>query len=297
MTVNKLHSLIVTMAVFIILIKLKGLYLFTPGNKIIQRYRKSMNFIEVNKMPLMEELFKPLGNFVNSKIRINEYNRKKLERDLLRVGDATTPEQHLAKKVIYPVLMLIVGVFASIPVGVFIISVCVMFAVFMYFQPDVELEKRLKELNANIIKEFPRFARTLRYSPHKNIIHTIEDYLNVCKGPLYYDLKILHAKLEAGVSEKIALQEFSDTIGIIAIQNYVMAVITGIETSKENVDTLYAIQEEKVRQMNLDIIKEEMMKRPERLERNNAIALYAVFAMNAVAVGLSFLIDFAAQFK
>ena len=297
MTISRLYSLIMTILVFTALIKIKGIYIFTPKNTLLQRYKKSMGFIEVNRLPFMEEIFRPYSSIINSRIKLNDYKRKKLEKDLLRVGDKTTPEQHQAKKIIYPVLMMIVGAVASIPIGVFIIAVCIMFSVFMYFQPDVELERRLKELNSNIIKEFPRFARTLRYSPYKNIIHTIEDYLKICKGPLYYDLKILHAKLEAGVSEKVALQEFSDTIGITAIQNYVMALITGIETTKENVVTLYALQEEKIRQMNLDIIKEEMMKRPERLERNNAIALYAVFAMNAVAVGLSFIIDFAAQFK
>ena len=297
MSISNLYSSIVTIVTFIVLIKLKNYFIFTPQNRIIQRYKKSINYIEINKVPVVEEIFKPIAIFVNTKIILNDFNRKKLERNLLRVGEKTTPEQHQAKKIIYPILMIMIGAIASIPIGVFIIAVCVMFAVFLYFQPDVELEGKLKALNSNIIKEFPRFARTLRYSPHKNIIHTIEDYLNVCKGPLYYDLKILHAKLEAGVSEKVALHEFSDTVGITAIQNYIMAVVTGIETSRENVDTLYAIQEEKVRQMNLDIIKEEMMKRPERLERNNAVALYAIFVMNAVAVGLSFIIDFASQFK
>jgi hypothetical protein len=166
----------------------------------------------------------------------------------------------------------------------------------MYFHPDTELEKKIKELNGNILKEFPRFARTLRYSPHKNIIHTIEDYLKISKGPLYYDLKILHAKLEAGVPEKEALQDFADKIGINAIQNYIMAVITGLETSKENVDTLYAIQEEKIRQMNLGNIKEEMNKRPEILERINAVVLYSIMAMNGLAIILSFFFDFTKQF-
>ncbi|WP_026478381.1 hypothetical protein [Alkaliphilus transvaalensis] len=293
---SNLHSLIITLAIFVILLKLKDHFVFTPKNRILNRYKKARDLIDDNKVPLLEELFKPLATFVNRYIKLNSYERRKLERNLLRVGDQNTPEQHQAKKIIYPLLMTLVGFIASIPLGVFIIAVCIMFSVFMYFQPDAELEKKLKELNVNILKEFPRFARTLRYSPHKNIVHTIEDYLKVCKGPLYYDLKILHAKLEAGVSEKVALQEFSDTIGITAIQNYIMAVITGIETSRDNVDTLYAIQEEKVRQINLDNIKEEMMKRPERLERNNAIALYSIMAMNAVAVGLSFLIDFASQF-
>lgn len=297
MRISYLHSFIITMSIFLILIKLQGFFLFKSRNTILKRYKKSVEYVEVNKIPLVEEVFKPIARFVNRRVKISEYHRKKLERDLLRVGDTTTPEQYQAKKIIYPVLMLIIGYISSVFLGFYINAICIMFGVFMYFQPEAELDSKVKQLNANIVKEFPRFARTLRYSPHKNLIHTIEDYLKVCKGPLYYDLKILHAKLEAGVSEKLSLQELSDTIGITAIQNYLMAVITGIETSKESVDTLYALQEEKVRQMNLDNIKEEMMKRPERLERNNAVALYTIFAMNAIAVGLSFIVDFASQFK
>lgn len=297
MRISYLHSSIIAMAIYLMLIRLYGLFFFKSGNTILKRYKKSLEYVEVNRIPLVEELFKPIASFVNSRIKLSEYHRKRLEKDLLRVGDTATPEQHQAKKVIYPVLILLVGCLSSIFIGFFVNAICFMFGVFMYFQPEIELDNKLKQLNANIVKEFPRFARTLRYSPHKNLIHTIDDYLKVCKGPLYYDLKILHARLEAGVSEKQALQELSDTIGITAIQNYLMAVITGIETSKDNVDALYALQEEKVRQMNLDNIKEEMMKRPERLERNNAVALYTIFAMNAIAVGLSFIVDFASQFK
>ncbi|SCY17957.1 hypothetical protein [Alkaliphilus peptidifermentans] len=295
MYLPRFYSFVVTLAVFFMLLRAKSLFIFTPNNTFVKRYKKSQELLKTNKVPFIEDVFKPVAEFVNSKIRLDDYSRAKLEKNLLRVGEKITPEQHQAKKIIYPGIMLLIGIVFSFA-SIVIMAVCAMFSVIMYFQPDAELDKKLKELNGNIIKEFPRFARTLRYSPHKNIIHTIEDYLKVCKGPLYYDLKILHAKLEAGMMEKDALQEFSDTIGIIAIQNYIMAVITGIETSRDNVDTLYAIQEEKVRKMNLANIKEEMMKRPERLERNNAIALYSIFGMNAVAVGLSFIVEFASQF-
>ncbi|KAB3534062.1 hypothetical protein F8154_09860 [Alkaliphilus pronyensis] len=295
MDLPKMYSILVALVVFVILVKLKSLLIFTPNNTFIKRYKRSQELLKLNKTPLLEEMFKPVASFINTKIKIDEIQRAKLEKDLLRVGETITPEQHQARKIIYPFVMLMIGVILSFA-SIVIMAVCIMFALLLFFQPDTELERRLRELNANIIKEFPRFARTLRFSPHKNIIHTIEDYLKVCKGPLYYDLKILHAKLEAGMMEKDALQEFSNTIGIIAIQNYIMAVITGIETSKENVDTLYAIQEERIRRMNLDNVKEEMMLRPEKLERNNAIALYSIFAMNAVAVALSFVVDFASQF-
>jgi hypothetical protein len=267
--------------------------------RISKKTRKKAKWIQEysndDKVPFLEEALKPFSDFVNKKVKISNDDREGLERNLLRVGEKIGPEQHQAKKIIYPSIMILLGLVLSL-FSVTIFAICVIFAVFMYFQPDAELEKKIDELNGNILKEFPRFARTLRYSPHKNIIHTIEDYLKISKGPLYYDLKILHAKLEAGVSEKEALQDFADKIGINAIQNYIMAVITGLETSKENVDALYAIQEEKIRQMNLNNIKEEMNKRPEILERINAIVLYSIMAMNGLAIILSFFYDFAKQF-
>lgn len=295
MNIQSLYSLIISTSIFIALYKLKDLFILRIGRRTKKKSKWIQQFSNDDKVPFVEEALKPFADFINRKIQIGEDDRERLERNLLRVGEKTKPEQHEAKKVIYPSIMILLGLILSL-FSVTIFAVCMIFAVFMYFQPDAELEKKIEELNGNILKEFPRFARTLRYSPHTNIIHTIEDYLKISKGPLYYDLKILHAKLEAGVSEKVALQDFADKIGITAIQNYIMAVITGLETSKENVDTLYAIQEEKIRQMNLNNIKDEMNKRPEILERINAVVLYSMMAMNGLAVILSFFYDFAKQF-
>lgn len=295
LNIQSLYSLLISTSIFITLYKMRDLFIFS----ISRRMKKKSKWIQVysndDKVPFLEEVLKPFADIINSKVLISKDQREILERNLLRIGEKIKPEQHEAKKIIYPSVMILLGLILSL-FSVTIFAVCVIFAVFMYFQPDAELEKKINELNGNILKEFPRFARTLRYSPHENIIHTVEDYLKISKGPLYYDLKILHAKLEAGVTEKEALQDFADKIGINAIQNYIMAVITGLETSKENVDALYAIQEEKIRQMNLNNIKEEMNKRPEILERINAIVLYSIMAMNGLAVILSFFYDFAKQF-
>ncbi|SKC78758.1 hypothetical protein [Maledivibacter halophilus] len=295
MNIQALYSLIICVSLFIALYGLKDLLILNISRKTRKKTRWIYEYSDEKKVLLMEEFLKPFADFINNKIKITKYDREILERNLLRLGEEITPEQHEAKKIIYPSFMVLLGLGLSF-FSVTILAVSTIFAIFMYFQPDSELEKKVKELNGNILKEFPRFARTLRYSPHENIIHTIEDYLKISKGPLYYDLKILHAKIEAGTSEKEALQDFADKIGIHAIQNYIMAVITGLETSKENVDTLYAIQEEKIRQMNLSNIKDEMNKRPEILERINAVVLYSIMAMNGLAIILSFFYDFTKQF-
>lgn len=293
--IQSFYSLVICISIFIALYKLKDLLVLSISKKTRKRTKWIREYSKDEKSPLLEEALRPFADFINSKMKIKNFDRERLERILLRLGEKVTPEQHEAKKIIYPSIMILLGLILSF-FSVTVFAVCIIFAIFMYFQPDTELEKKIKEHNENILKEFPRFARTLRYSPHENIIHTIEDYLKISKGPLYYDLKILHAKMEAGVSEKVALQDFADKIGIHAIQNYIMAVITGLETSKNNVDTLYAIQEEKIRQMNLSNIKDEMNKRPEILERINAVVLYSIMAMNGLAIILSFFYDFTKQF-
>lgn len=226
------------------------------------------------------------------KSRIGNESIDKLDKKLLRLGIKHSAEDFLLQKYLYTIILIMLGVL-FLRISTTLSSICIMLSVFMFFQPEVDLDKRLKRLNDNILKEFPRFARTLRYSPHENIIDTIGDYLSVSSGPLYFDLKILYAMLESGMGEKRALEEFSKRLNINAITNYVMAIITALEVDKEKVDTLYAIQEEKIRQMNINNTRDEMNKRPEILERINMVVIYSIMALNGLAILLSFYYDFA----
>lgn len=219
---------------------------------------------------------------------------EKLDRTLNRVGYKGGVYDFIVNKYLYTLLMGSIGiVLYSISISISIL--CMIFSIMIFFHADIWVEDRLKKLNSNIVKEFPRLARTLRYSPHINLIDTIGDYLSISRGPLHYDLKILHAKLESGMGEKEALRDFSSRIGINEITNYIMAVITALDTSKENVDTLYAIQEEKIRTMNINNIKSQMNKRPEILERINATVIYSIMGLNVLAIVLSFYYDFIKQ--
>lgn len=210
-------------------------------------------------------------------IKPSEIKLKKLEYDLKRTNSKLTPEMFATKQYIMLISCISIGLLVGIAVkGTtgYILGVTGIIAGFMmYFESVQELNKKIEEQNKKIILEFPRFIKTIQYSPENKIFTEIlKDYIKNSKSGLKYDLTLLLADIETGIEESQAITRFANRIQIPEVKEFA-SVLQVLNTNKE--DSVVSLQflENKFRKRINDMVEKELKKRPKTLEILNEILL------------------------
>ncbi len=149
----------------------------------------------------------------------------------------------------------------------------------LYFEPKMELRKKLDEKEIKIILEMPRFIRTYRYSPHrKGLYRIIEDYLITAKEGLNFDLTVLKADIDL-IGEERALYNFAQRVNISEMREFVTVLITSLKGSRKEADMNLYFVETKFQERADRIADDEMKKRPEVLDVINELLLQCLGAL------------------
>lgn len=260
---------------------------------------KSIGKKETDLDEILASLVKPILSYLEKKINIAKYDRNSLDKKLKRIGSKDSPEIHVAKKFIYPLFLMILGIIPSLLFKSVIIFIIMTFiAVISHFVPDSELNKKIKEQNDKLIKELPRFVRTIRYSPPtKPMFLIVGDYLKVAKGGLKKELKIWHDNVKMGADEKDEFLAFANRISVPEVYDVVQNIIASIDADKDNSNLMFELLEEKIRKLNIDNIKSNLSKRPEKLDIINTIVLALLTGCFAVPILLSIVDTFIKTFN
>ena len=128
----------------------------------------------------------PLTKIISKFIRMENYQKRKLEKNLARAGINLSPAEYYAK--------------AYVTAGLVILSSAA--------------REKLKKINGKILDELPRFVRTYNNSlkSSKDILKFMERYRKIAGDDFKYDLDILITDLKTGNTEE-ALQRFDERTG------------------------------------------------------------------------------------
>ena len=208
----------------------------------------------------------PLTKIISKFIRPENHQKRKLEKDLARAGINLSPAEYYAKAYVTAGLV-ILSSFIFIPLGLTVITMCVMLlGIMMFFKERQDAREKLKKINGKILDELPRFVRTYNNSlkSSKDILKFMERYRKIAGDDFKYDLDILITDLKTGNTEE-ALQRFDERINIPQLSTFISGVIG---TSKGiDQETFFYLMEQDMKILARENIKREIAKRPGKIKK------------------------------
>ena len=208
----------------------------------------------------------PLTKIISKFIRPENYQKRKLEKDLARAGINLSPAEYYAKAYVTAGLV-ILSSFIFIPLGLTVITMCVMLlGIMLFFKERQAAREKLKKINGKILDELPRFVRTYNNSlkSSKDILKFMERYRKIAGDDFKYDLDILITDLKTGNTEE-ALQRFDERVNIPQLSTFISGVIG---TSKGiDQETFFYLMEQDMKILARENIKREIAKRPGKIKK------------------------------
>ena len=208
----------------------------------------------------------PLTKIISKFIRMENYQKRKLEKDLARAGINLSPAEYYAKAYVTAGLITLSS-FIFIPLGLTVITMCVMLlGIMLFFKERQTVKEKLKKINGKILDELPRFVRTYNNSlkSSKDILKFMERYRKIAGDDFKYDLDILITDLKTGNTEE-ALQRFDERVNIPQLSTFISGVIG---TSKGiDQETFFYLMEQDMKILARENIKREIAKRPGRIKK------------------------------
>ena len=208
----------------------------------------------------------PLTKIISKFIRMEGYQKRKLEKDLQRAGINLTPAEYYAKAYVTAGLV-ILSSFLFIPLGLPMITMCVMIlGIMLFFKERQSVKEKLNKINGKILDELPRFVRTYNNSlkSSKDILKFMERYRKIAGDDFKYDLDILITDLKTGNTEE-ALQRFDERVNIPQLSTFISGVIG---TSKGiDQETFFYLTEQDMKILARENTKREIAKRPGKIKK------------------------------
>lgn len=248
-----------------------GLYALVTNFITVPTFTSAKALLKIKKKQSSKEqiyisIIYPLSKLLAVFIKIDDYKRVKLKRNLSRANIPLTPEEYYAKAIVTSVLV-ILSALIFIPLGIPVLTLTVFaLGVILFFKEIQSVDDKLKHINNQILKELPRFIRTYNHScgSKVSVVDVIEKYRDVAGKYFRYDLDVLITDLKTG-NEELALQKFDDRVNIPQLSTFVSGVIG---TSK-GIDqkTFFYLMEKDMKVLAKENLKKEISKRPAKIRK------------------------------
>lgn len=282
---DRLILIIVFILLYVTLFEVITFVIIVPSSKSKKILEKIKRQKDLTKKNFTDALAEPLAKIITPFIKIDNYKRNKLGRDLKRAGIPGTPEEYTAKALAQGIMvssLSIVFFFLGIPIatlGTFFLGITI------YFKEKQKVNDKLKKVNMQILNELPRFISTYNHSLEgtKDIIRIFEKYFKVAGQAFKYDLDRLITELKSGNAED-ALRRFDERINISQLSTFVSGVIG---TSK-GIDqkTFFFMMEQNMKVLFRENMKREMAKRPGKIKKATIAVGICMFLIYIVPMAL-----------
>lgn len=227
---------------------------------------KQLKTSRKKQAPDLNATFRPLFHAVG-KILYMEPNSEAAKRETLqRAGIDLTPREYMARSVLGLLIGLLICLWGWMANNNMFIFIGVIFGVALFGVTNDEANQRLKEKDAEIKKELPKFISTIIVSlrSEKNIIKVIEAYIKDARPALRSDLEVLLSQMTTGNIET-ALRNFDLRIGAPEVSTLVTSLIY-IENGVDQTAQLGYLESD-MRQAQATLRRLELEKLPGKMRR------------------------------
>lgn len=251
----------------IVLVALVGVIAFQLMSQILGIIPppKKLKIRSKHSGPDLNALFRPAYHFIGNLVYM-EPNREAVQGELLhRAGIDLTPRELMGRNVFGILLGALVCLWGYVLGGKIIMLFGIVFGVALFGVSNSEASERLKQKDAEVKKELPKFVATIVVAlrSEKNIIKIIESYIKDAKPALRSDLEVLLSQMTTGNIET-ALRNFDIRMGAQEISS----LTTSLIYIENGVDQTAALQylESDMRQAQAAMRRAELAKLPDKMK-------------------------------
>lgn len=213
----------------------------------------------------LDTLLDDLANNLATKIRINEYKRKKLLTQLKIAKIYVSPEKHIATVYIKAALPVVLGLVVSLVLPIaFPISLII--AVIIYFKESNIVDKELLKEKQKIENELPRFVREIaeQIKTSRDVYAILSRYEKTAGESMARELKITLADMKSGNYET-ALTRFESRVQSPMLSEVVRGLISIIRGDDAGVFFQLLAHDFKI--LEKERLKTIANKRPDKLKK------------------------------
>ncbi|SKC77664.1 secretion protein F [Maledivibacter halophilus] len=225
-----------------------------------------------NKKPKVTELIVvELSEKVGRYIRLGRYKKRKLMMALKSANISLTPETFIAKAYVKGGLTLLCVVPALLIFPI-LSPIILVVSILIYFKEINSADEILKKSRSSIEYELPRFVSTLtqELQASRDVLSILDNYKNNTSGIFKRELEITVADMKTGNVES-ALTRFETRIGSSMLSDVVRGLI-GVIRGDNNV-VYFQMLSHDFKQLELQRLKAEVMKRPGKIRRYSMLML------------------------
>ncbi len=217
------------------------------------------------------------------KIKLNEWKKKELEKDLLSAGlGDVTPEQFTARAM---TKAFAVGIFAIPAFFVFKVLgiLFIGLAFFVYFMETRSITSKIKKKRAKIEAELPRFVGTVnnKLTHTRDVIEILTAYKETAGEEFKEELTITVAEMNIGANKTEALTHLEERVGSSLLSEVTLKLKAVIEGNYS--EASWTMLASTFAQLQKDNLKKQANTIPRKC-RKNSIALLICFILIYVVV-------------
>lgn len=226
----------------------------------------------------------PVAGIIAKVIYMNTHSKEKLDNKLQIAGMNMTAEVYRARNITITAYILILALLCiplhlNIVAGGFFI-----YAVFVFFKVNREVDDLLKERQSAISRELPRFMRTITQTLlyDRDLLAMVDKYRLVAGSYLRMELDRLVLDMKTGNQQK-ALDRFAKRIGI----DYLTTFVNGLISETRGVDQKVFLRsaENEMKKVTIERLKKEAFKKPDKLRLVQLLLIVSLIVIWLSALG------------
>ncbi len=264
-----------------------GLFLILLDIFKIPSKRANKTYIAVskkgNKNPkLLDVIILELSEKIGKYIKLGRYKRRKLSMALKSANIPLIPETFIARAYVKAgmTLLCVVPALYIFPI---LSPVILVVSILIYFKEIGSADEILKKSKNVIEYELPRFVSTLtqELQASRDVLSILDTYKNNASGIFKRELEITVADMKTGNVES-ALTRFETRIGSSMLSDVIRGLI-GVIRGDNNV-VYFQMLSHDFKQLELQRLKAEVMKRPAKIRRYSMLMLGCFIMMYLVVM-------------
>lgn len=264
-----------------------GVYLIladTFGIATMKTSKAMRNMVKQNSESSAIEIWMMgVSDNISKYLKINEFRRLKLERDLKSASDNRTPEKFIADAVVKSVPIFLLSIPALFIMPVFMVLVIILGVAILVKELN-SIQEKIKVRREQIEYDLPHFIstieKTLKYN--RDVLSIMENYRENASNIMKEELDITIADMKTGNYES-ALTRFESRIGSSMVSDTVRGLISVIRG--DDTDFYWAALSIKFSDIQRQNLKNKAVKIPGKINKLSMVLLFCFILIYFVVFG------------
>lgn len=242
----------------------------------VNKVAKACSKEEIESKPL-DLLILSIAVKISPYIKLNPYNRKRLDADLKQIGNDSTPEMYQATILTKSGLLVVCGIICLFIIPIFAIGF-IGAAIITYFKNQSDLKDKLEKKKMEIEYELPRFTNTIKQelTSNRDVLKILENYKRNAGDSLKNELEITLADMRSGNYEA-ALLRFEARVSIATLSD-IMRGLIGVIRGDDNI-TFFEMLAHDLDVLEIQRLENIAMRQPGKIKKYLFLLLVCIIIM------------------